>query len=335
MTAYIIRRLLAFFPLLLAVSFLVFALIRMVPGDPVDALYGEKATPEIRKQVTERWGLDEPILVQYGIYLKGILTRLDFGESYVRTGQSIRAEIARFLPATIELTVTAMVLATFGGIFFGVIAALRKGSWIDYAGMGFALLGVSIPVFWLGMILLLAFGGLLAGGQAIDPRYTIESVTGFLLIDTLLAGNWEAFLDALRHLVLPATALATIPMAMIARITRNSMLEVLGSDYVRTAQAKGLERSAVVMKHAFRNALIPVLTLGGLEFGYLLGGAVLTETVFVWPGMGSYIIDSLAARDYLAITGAITVVTFLFVVVNLVVDLLYAFIDPRIRYGRP
>ncbi|MBI4616197.1 MAG: ABC transporter permease [Planctomycetes bacterium] len=333
MTAYVLRRLLALPPLLVATSFIVFVLMRSVPGDPVDAIYGEKATADIRRQVTERWGLDRPVLVQYGIYMKGILTRGDFGESYVRSGQPISREIARYLPATVELTLASMFLATFGGILLGVRAAVRRGKWDDFLGMAVALLGVSVPVFWLGLLLLIAFGEVFAVGGAISPEYSIPDRTGFLLLDTLFAGEFGAFLDVLRHLALPATALATIPLAMIARITRGSMLEVLGSDYVRTARAKGLAEERVVMKHAFKNAALPIVTLGGLEFGYLLGGAVLTESVFAWPGMGRYILDSIAARDYLAVSGALLVLAAIFVLVNLAVDLLYAWLDPRIRYG--
>jgi peptide/nickel transport system permease protein len=332
-TVYLIRRLLAAIPLLVAVSFIVFVLTRSVPGDPVAAMAGEKATPKVREEVKRRYGLDKPIVVQYWVYMKGLVLHGDFGTSYIRSGQSITGEIKRRLPATIELTLAAMILSIVGGVFFGVVAAVRKGSWADYVGMGVALVGVSVPVFWLGLLLLLALGGVLGTGGNIDPQLEFERPTGFLLVDTLISGNLDAFADALRRLILPALALATIPMAMIARITRSSMLEVLGSDYVRTARAKGLAQDRVVMRHAFRNALIPIVTLIGLEFGYLLGGAVLTETVFDWPGMGTYIMDSVQNRDYLAIQGAIMVLAVTFVLVNLAVDVLYAFIDPRIRYG--
>ena len=333
MTAYLLRRLLASIPLLFAVSFIVFFLTRSVPGDPVDAMLGEKATAQAREEMTRKFGLDRPILIQYGIYMKGLLSG-DFGTSYIRSGQSIGGEIRRRLPATVELTFAAMILSIFGGILLGLLAALRKGSWIDYLGMFVALAGVSIPVFWLGLLLLLALGGVLATGGNLDPQFELSRTTGFVLVDTLLHGEFRMFLDALRRLILPALALATIPMAMIARITRSSMLEVLGSDYIRTARAKGLDTEKIVMRHALRNALVPIVTLIGLEFGYLLGGAVLTETVFDWPGMGTYIMDSVSNRDYLAIQGAVMVLAILFVAVNLMVDLLYAFVDPRIRYGR-
>lgn len=333
MTVYLLRRLLAAIPLLLAVSFTVFVLTRSVPGDPVDAMLGEKANPQIREELTRKHGLDKPILVQYWIYMKGLVTRGDLGVSYIRKSQPIKDEIKRRLPATIELTFAAMVLSIFGGVLFGVLAAVKKGSWIDYLSMGGALAGVSIPVFWLGLLLMLALGGALASGGNLDPKFELERTTGFVLIDTLIHGEFAMFGDALRRLILPALALATIPMAMIARITRASMLEVLGSDYVRTARAKGLDGETVVMRHAMRNAMVPIVTLIGLEFGYLLGGAVLTETVFDWPGMGTYIMNSVSNLDYLAIQGAIMVLSITFVIVNLAVDVLYAFVDPRIRYG--
>lgn len=333
MTAYLVRRILVAVPLLFAVSFVVFVLMRSVPGDPVDAMLGEKATPQIREELTRRYGLDKPILVQYGIYMKRLLLQGDLGVSYRRKSQPISDEIQRRLPATIELTIAAMVLSVFGGVLFGVLAAVKKGSWVDYVSMTGALAGVSIPVFWLGLLLLLAFGSVLASGGNLDPQFELERTTGFVLIDTLIHGEFAMFGDALRRLILPALTLATIPMAMTARITRASMLEVLGSDYVRTAKAKGLDSETVVMRHAMRNALVPIVTLVGLEFGYLLGGAVLTETVFDWPGMGTYILTSVSMLDYPAIQGAILVLSLVFVLVNLAVDVLYAFVDPRIRYG--
>lgn len=333
MTAYLLRRLLAAIPLLFAVSLVVFVLTRSVPGDPVDAMLGEKATPAVREEVRRKHGLDKPILVQYGIYMKRLLLHGDLGESYIRKSQPISGEIRRRLPATIELTLAAMLLSIFGGVGLGVLAAAKKGTVWDYASMVAALVGVSVPVFWLGLLLMLALGGSLASGGNLDPQFQLERKTGFVLVDTLVAGETHMFLDALRRLVLPSIALATIPMAMIARITRSSMLEVLNSDYVRTARAKGLDSEKVLVRHALRNALVPVVTLIGLEFGYLLGGAVLTETVFDWPGMGTYIMSSVSNRDYLAIQGAVMVLAITFVLVNLLVDVLYAFVDPRIRYG--
>jgi peptide/nickel transport system permease protein len=226
-----------------------------------------------------------------------------------------------------------MTLALAGGLLFGVVSAVYKSTWIDYVAMLIALIGVSVPIFWLGLLLLIALGSVFAGGGNLSLEYTLDPFTGFLLIDTLLARRPEMFVDALRHLVLPAMALATIPMAMTARITRASMLEVLNSDFVRTARAKGLDSHVVVIRHGLRNALIPILTLAGLEFGYLLGGAVLTETVFDWPGMGTYILRAVRDTEYDSIGGAILVLATIFVLVNLAVDILYTFLDPRIRYG--
>jgi len=330
-TAYVVRRLLMLPPLLLAVSFIVFILIRSVPGDPAIAIAGEKAPLELRERIRHERGFDRPVLVQYGIYV-GRLARGNLGTSYKRTGETVASEIRRRLPPTIELTLAAMLIAVAGGLLFGILSAVYKSTWVDYASMTVALAGVSVPIFWLGLLLLIAFGGVLAGGGNLGLHYSLDPVTGFLLIDTLLAGRPDMFLDALRHLILPATALATIPMAMTARITRSSMLEVLGSDYIRTARAKGLPWRSVVLRHALRNALIPIVTLVGLEFGYLLGGAVLTETVFDWPGMGTYILRAVRDTEYDSLGGAVLVLATIFVVVNLAVDLLYAFIDPRIRY---
>jgi ABC-type dipeptide/oligopeptide/nickel transport system permease component len=239
------------------------------------------------------------------------------------------------LPPTIELTVVAMTFALAGGLLSGVVSAVYKSTWVDYLAMLVALAGVSVPIFWLGLLLLIALGGVFAGGGNLSLEYTLDPITGFLLIDTLLAGRLDMFMDALRHLALPALALGTIPMAMTARITRASMLEVLSSDFVRTARAKGLASHLVLMRHGLRNALIPILTLAGLEFGYLLGGAVLTETVFDWPGMGTYILRAVRDTEYDSIGGAILVLATIFVLVNLMVDILYTLIDPRIRYGSP
>ena len=332
MTAYIVRRLLASIPLLFVVSFLVFFLSRAGGRDPVDAILGEKGTPEARARVTRELGLDKPLIVQYGIYIGRVL-RGDFGTSYIRPGESVSAEIGRRLPATIELTFAAMFIAMLVGIPAGILSAVRPRSWIDYLGMSVSLAGVSIPVFWLGLLLVLAFKQWLPVSGNIDPAIDVVRRTGFTILDCALAGDGRALADALRHLVLPAAALSTIPLAMTARITRSSMLEVLGSDYVRTAKAKGLAPTAVVGRHAFRNALVPIVTLIGLEFGYLLGGAVLTETVFDWPGMGTYTVHAVFQTDPVSICGASLVIATTFIAANLAVDILYAFIDPRVRYG--
>jgi len=333
-TAYILRRLL-FLPVVLwAVSFIVFVLMRAVPGDPTTAIAGEKAPPEIRDRVRRERGFDRPILAQYGLYL-GRLLRGDLGESYKRSSEKVSAQIARKLPHTIELSVAAMAIALVAGLALGILSAVRKGTWIDAASMSVALAGVSVPVFWLGFLGILAFGSVLPVSRNLSERFIPPDRTGFLVVDTLFWGGGAMFLDALRNLLMPALVLSTIPLAMTARITRASMLEVLDSDYVRTARAKGASSARVVLVHALRNAALPIVTLLGLEFGYLLGGAVLTETVFDWDGMGTYILTSVRETEYESIGGAVLVLALTFVFVNLLVDILYSVIDPRIRHGRP
>jgi peptide/nickel transport system permease protein len=331
MTQYVLRRLLLLPLVLLAVSFIVFILMHAVPGDPVTNIVGEKATAEVREQARRKHGFDKPVLVQYGLYL-GRLVRGDLGRSYKRD-EAVSREIARRLPSTIELAFAAMAIALAGGLALGILSAVRKGSWIDTLSMTVALAGVSVPVFWLGLLLILAFGGVFATGWELNPEYFPRRITGFLLLDTILQGEGRMFVDAVRHLVLPAVALGSIPLALTARITRAAMLEVLDSDYIRTARAKGLTPWHTVMRHALRNAAIPIVTLVGLEFGYLLGGAVLTETVFSWPGMGTYILQSVGNYEYDAIGGAVFVLSTVFVLTNLAIDVLYAYIDPRVRYG--
>lgn len=326
------RRLLLLPFTMLAVSFVVFVVQRAVPGDPTVAIVGEKAPAEVRERVRKERGFDRPLIVQYGVYL-GRLLRGDLGESYAGAGDRVSEQIARRLPPTIELTLVAMAVALLAGGALGILSAVRRGTWIDALAAGVSLAGLSVPVFWLGFLLLLAFGGLFPTGGNYDVRNSYEPLTGFVLFDSLVRGRWALLGDALRHLALPALALSTIPLAMTARITRASMLEVLGSDFVRTARAKGLAPSAVVLKHALRNALLPIVTLLGLEFGYLLGGAVLTETVFNRTGMGTFILASVRNTEYDSVGGAVLVLSLVFVLVNLAVDLLYAAIDPRVRHA--
>jgi len=333
-TSYVVRRLL-FLPVVLwAVSSIVFVLMRAVPGDPTTAIVGEKAPAEIRERVRRERGFDRPLPAQYALYL-GKLMRGDLGESYKRSSEKVSGQIARKLPHTIELTVAAMAIALVAGLGLGILSAVYKGRWIDYTSMTVALAGVSVPVFWLGLLLILAFGSILPISGNLRPDYLVTNRTGFTVIDTLLMGDAAMFGDAILHLVMPAAALSTIPLAMTARITRSSLLEVLESDYIRTARAKGASPARVVLRHALRNAALPIVTLMGLEFGYLLGGAVLTETVFDWDRMGTYILTSVRETEYESIGGAVLVLAFTFVLVNLIVDLLYAFIDPRVRYGSP
>jgi peptide/nickel transport system permease protein len=331
-TAYVLRRLLVLPVLLLLITFIVFCFGHAIPGDPVLVILGQKGTAADRERIRKELGLDRPLLVQYGRYVDG-LRKGDLGRSYVLTNRPVADDLRERFPATIELTVAAMLLAVFLGILIGVLSAVRRGTWLDTIGMTVSLLGLSVPIFWLGLLMILLLGGILPTGGNLDPRISLEPITRFVILDSLLQGRGDALVSALRHLLLPAFALATIPMAIIARITRSSMLEVLTADYVRTARAKGLAEDVVVMRHAFRNALIPVLTIIGTQFGYLLGGAVLTETVFSWPGMGTYVVDAVLNKDYPAMMGGAILIASIFVFMNLLVDSLYAWVDPRIRYG--
>jgi peptide/nickel transport system permease protein len=314
------------------VSVLVFLMLRMIPGDPARLLLGEFASPEELVRLRSQMGLDQPYLVQYGIYLKNIL-QADLGNS-LRNGVPVASEIEARLPATLELAVAAMLIASVLGIAAGVVSAARQYSVFDYGSMFMALVGVSMPIFWLGLMLIYLLSVMfpimpMMGriGMGNEP----EVVTGLMLVDTLLSGEFGDFLDALHHLVLPSFTLATIPMAIIARITRSAMLEVLNKDYVRTARAKGMSEAVVILRHALRNAFLPIVTVLGLNLGLLLGGAVLTETIFSWPGLGRYVVDSLMARDYAAVQGCILIFAALMAGINLVVDLIYVLLDPRIR----
>lgn len=314
MTEYLLRRVLYIIPTLIGVTFLVFVSVRLIPGDPALAIAGERATPEIVEQVRKELGLDKPILTQYGRYMAG-LVRGDLGRS-VRTNLPVLDEIGRRLPYTLLLASVSLAVAGVIGIFLGVVSASRPYSLVDNASMIGALVGVSIPVFWLGLMLMLVMSVEL-------PRRL--GLPGPLLPPTG-AGTWK-------HLVMPALTLAAYSTAMIARMTRSSMLEIIAQDYVRTARAKGLKERAVIYGHALRNAWIPIVTVLGLQFGALMGGAVLTESVFAWPGIGKYLVDAIFTRDYPVVQAAVLTIAVGFIVINLLVDLLYAVIDPRIRYG--
>ncbi|MFO7707447.1 MAG: ABC transporter permease [Desulfobacterales bacterium] len=329
---YISKRLFHLALIMLGVSLLVFLMLRMIPGDPARLLLGEFATQEELTRLRTQMGLDRSYPIQYGIYLANILQG-DLGNS-LRNGAPVAAEIGVRLVATLELAVAAMLIASLVGIAAGVISSVRQYSLFDYGSMFLALIGVSMPIFWLGLMLMYLLAVLfpvmpMMGriGMGSEP----EVITGLMLVDTLLAGEIESFGDALHHLVLPAFTLATIPMAIVARITRSAMLEVLNKDYVRTARAKGMGETVVILRHALRNAFLPVVTVLGLNLGLLLGGAVLTETIFSWPGLGRYVVDSLMARDYAAVQGCILVFAGLMAFINLIVDLVYAVLDPRIR----
>lgn len=333
MRVYIIKRVLNVILMLFAVSIIIFLLIRLAPGDPARTLAGEHASAEMLEQMRKEWGLDKPIYEQYFIWFKHAI-RGDFGRS-ILTHNSVLSELLYRFPSTLELSIFAMIFATSIGLFAGIISAVKRYSVFDYFTMLIALFGVSMPVFWLGIMLLILFGlklDLFPIGGRLSVFYSIKPITGLYLIDSLVSLNFPAFFDAVKHLILPSIALGTIPMAFIARITRSSMLDVMSRDYIRTARAKGLKEKSVIIKHALRNALIPIITASGTEFALLLGGAVLTETVFSWPGLGTYIVQAVNARDYPVVQGAVIFIAFIIAVVNLIVDLFYAVIDPRIHY---
>jgi peptide/nickel transport system permease protein len=309
-------------------------LLQLIPGDPAIAMAGDKASVEQIERMREELGLNQPLPVQYAKFLQAAFT-LNLGDS-LRTSQPVAGEIRQFFGATIELSMAALVIALAIGIPAGIVAAVSRGKALDYGTMIVALIGISTPVFWLGIVLiyLLSFRlGLFPIGGIIGTGIRLDHVTDAYVLDSLLTGNWTALRSSLHHLILPAFVLSTIPMAIIARMTRSSMLEVLGQDYLRTARAKGLQDGQVVVRHALKNALIPVVTAIGLQFGALISGAFLTETVFGRPGLGRYVVTAITARDYPVIQGTVLVVAVGFVLINLIVDLAYAVIDPRIHYS--
>ncbi|MBK8174316.1 MAG: ABC transporter permease subunit [Rhodospirillales bacterium] len=336
MLRFVVTRLAVIISTFLGVTLLTFALLRLAPGDPIELMLGERGlTPERHAQMRAELGLDRPMAIQYGAYLRGVLSG-DLGRSIVTRTPVLREFLAVF-PATVELSVAAIGFALVLGIPFGVLAAVRRGSVFDYATMTISLAGYSMPIFWWGLLLILLFSqylGITPVSGRIDVLYDVPPRTGFMLIDTLLVDEPGAFVSALHHLVLPAVVLGTIPLATIARMTRSSMLEVLGADYIRTARAKGLSRMRVIGVHALRNALIPVVTVVGLAVGVLLAGAILTETIFAWPGVGKWLIDAVRRRDYPVLQGGILLVASVVIAVNLLVDVLYGALDPRIRHAR-
>jgi peptide/nickel transport system permease protein len=318
---------------LLGVSIVVFFMVRAIPGDPAQIMLGQQATQEQVQQIRENMGLDKPIFVQYGLFLKDAI-RGDLGDSIV-TGRPVTAELLTRLPATFELVAFAMSIAILVGVPVGVISAVRQYSLLDKTTSVLALTGISMPIFWLAMILVVIFGvnlELLPFPGRLDPTTGITAITGLVLVDSLLTLNFAGFWDGLLHLIMPALALATIPMAVIMRMTRSSMLEVMNEDYVRTARAKGVVPWRVVFKHALRNAMLPTITVIGLQVGLLMGGAIITETIFSWPGIGLYAYNSISSRDYASVQGVVLYGALLFVLVNLFVDVLYAILDPRVRY---
>ena len=332
MSRFILHRLLSLIPTVLGISLLVFLMVQLVPGDPAEMMLGERASEQAIQDLRQQLGLDQPLYIQYGMFLSR-LVRGDLGRA-LRTNEKITVEIAERFPATIELSLMAMLFAVTLGMLAGIISATRQYSLFDYASMILSLVGVSMPIFWLGLVLMIIFSvnlGWLPLSGRMSYNIQLQSVTHFYLLDSVLAGDWKALRDVLWHLVLPAFTLSTIPMAIIARITRSSMLEVLRQDYIRTALAKGLSRFAVHYQHALKNALIPVITVIGLQFGILLGGAILTETIFAWPGIGLWLLNAVYARDFNAVQGGTMLVATTFVSINMIVDVLYAWVNPRIK----
>ena len=334
MAKYIVRRLLLAIPVLIGLSMVLFAFVHLLPGDPAAAVLGQHATPERVAAMREYLNLDKPIWQQYLIYV-GNLLQGDFGTSIVNSQPVAKEFLIRF-PATVELTIAAMLFASLVGIPLGRYAARHAQGWQDGIVTVVSLLGISIPVFVLGLSLQYIFAvqlGWLPAGGRIDPRAEVELRTNLMLVDSLLMGRTDLFVDGISHLILPAIALGSIPLAIITRITRASVLDVSNEDHVRTARAKGLKESRVDNRHVMRNAWLPVVTVLGLQVGGLLAGAVITETVFSWGGIGRYVVDAIGNRDYVVIQNVILIIALIFVVVNLVVDVMYAFLNPRIRYA--
>jgi dipeptide transport system permease protein len=334
MFRFFLGRLAVLIPTFIGVSIIAFSFIRLLPGDPVALLSGERVmSPERHAEISHQLGYDRPIVIQYLDYLWGILHG-DFGTS-ITTKDSVLSQFLELFPATLELSLCAILFAIVLGIPAGVFAAIKRGSWFDQAIMGTALIGFSMPIFWWGLLLIILFSGILqwtpVSGR-ISLMFFFPSVTGFMLIDSLLSGQEGAFKSAASHLILPTIVLGTIPLAVIARQTRSAMLEVLSEDYVRTARAKGLSAFRVVGMHALRNAMIPVVTTIGLQVGVMLAGAILTESIFSWPGIGKWMVDSVFKRDYPVIQGGLLIIAGIIMLVNLLVDLLYGLINPRIRH---
>ena len=333
MLRFLLKKLGLLIPTFIGVSIIAFAFIRLLPGDPITLLAGERGVSADRyEQLQAAYGFDKPIVVQYFDYLGNILQG-DFGTSIV-TKRPVLEEFMTLFPATLELSICAIILATAIGIPAGIFAAVKRGSFFDQSIMGVALVGYSMPIFWWGLLLIIFFSGILqwtpVSGR-ISLLYFFPQVTGFMLIDSLLSGQAGAFKSAVSHLILPTIVLATIPLAVIARQTRSAMLEVLSEDYVRTARSKGLAPVRVIGLHALRNALIPDVTTIGLQVGVLLAGAILTETIFSWPGIGKWMVDSVFKRDYSVVQGGLLLIAGMIMLVNLVVDLVYGLINPRIR----
>ena len=336
MFGFILRRLGLLIPTFIGVSLVAFFFIRLLPGDPVLLLAGERGiSPERYAELMHRFGFDLPLWKQFIYYFTDLLHG-DFGTS-ISTKKPIFTEFFTLFPATLELSFCAVIFAVALGVPAGVIAAVKRNSWFDHTAMATALVGYSMPIFWWALLLIIVFSGML-GWTPVSGRISLmfffPKVTGFMLIDSLLSGKAGAFQSAVSHLILPTIVLGTIPLAVIARQTRSAMLEVLGEDYIRTAKAKGLSPFRVVAVHALRNALIPVITTIGLQVGTLMAGAILTETIFSWPGIGKWMVDSIFRRDYPSVQGGLVLIALIVMGVNLVVDMLYGLVNPKIRHQR-
>jgi len=329
-----LQRILIAIPVLIGVTVVVFLMLHSAGGDPATQILGPRADPQSVARLQEEMGLNRPLAVQYADFAKNALQG-DLGRSY-RSNDTVTDEVLSRFPATIELAFAAMLIGTTIGLIAGVVAGVRRDSFFDYSSTLGALLGISIPTFWLGMILIIVFGvelrWLPISGR-INPRLGADPSAPFLVINSALHGNWVVFRDSLEHLILPALTLAGWPAAIVARMTRAAIIETMDQEYIRTARAKGLQESLVIQRHALRNAFIPVVTVVGLELGGLLGGAVVTETVFSWPGVGKLAADAILARDYQVVQGVVLLLAAVFIILNLLVDLVYSWLDPRIRYA--
>ena len=335
MFSYIARRAVGTIPIIILMSLMIFMLVQAAPGDPVDLLLPEDSTPEDEAEARERWGLDQPVYVQYAKFFSSAIQG-DLGTSF-RYDEPVSELITQRLPATIELAVFSIIFAVIFGVPLGVWAGARPNSWVDNFGSLLGFFGISMPNFWFGIILILVVAGYLnllpSSGRATYgiPGYPI---TGFYILDSIIQNNWTAVWDGIKHMIMPVVALGTNMMGILMRVTRSAVLDVMHEDYVRTARAKGLPEHIVLWKHVVRNALIPIITVVGLEFSSLLSGSIIVETVFAWPGSGTLLITAIGTRDYPLVTGTILTYTLMFVIINFTIDILYAFFDPRIRFDR-
>lgn len=330
---YILKRLLLLIPVLIGVTILTFSISHLVPANPVALALGPRGTPEMAQKLRAKWGLDKPVYVQYLIYVKGLL-KGDLGTS-LYTNRPVIRDLKEYFPATLELTTVSLLLCLIMGIPLGIIAAVKKDTLVDHITRVFSIIGVSMPYYWLGLLLLLIFYfklGIVPGGGRLSPLTpSPEYITGLYILDSLLTGNLETLKDSIMHIITPAFCLSFAIMGVISRMTRSSMLDVLSKDYIKTAEAKGLTRNKVVYQHALRNAILPVITISGVLYGQLMAGAILTEMIFSWPGMGLYTVNSIMHLDFQPVMGFTIVVAIVYVTINLIVDILYVLFDPRIR----